>query len=75
MLSIFRSEALFGHPVQDEWCDGQPADSLTVDNICRVCEILDADNCFTLNEIVERMLPVGCEWSTIHAIIRNVLAL
>ncbi len=45
---------------EDKWCSGQPADSLTVDNMCHVCEILETDDRFTLNEIVVCMLSVEC---------------
>ncbi len=50
----------------DEWCSGQLIDSLTIDNICRMCEILEADDCFTLDKIIVCMPPAGRRWSTIH---------
>ncbi len=60
---------------EDELHYGWPADSWTADNICCTREILQADNCFTLDEIVALMLPVGCGWSTTHTIIHEVLQL
>ncbi len=55
----------------DEWRNGSPADSLAVDNICPACEILKADNCFTLDKIVAHMLPLRCDWSIIQTIIHD----
>ncbi len=54
-----------GVSLKDEWCNGHLVDSLVVDNICCAHEILKADDCFTLDKIVERMLLVECGWSTI----------
>ncbi len=51
-----------------------PVDSLTVGNICQVRKILEANDCFTLDNIGLPMPPV-CDWSTIHTVIHDVLQL
>ncbi len=48
--------------LEDEWCSSWLVDSLIVDNIRRVCEILETDDCFTLDEIVVCILPLRCGW-------------
>ncbi len=56
-------------------CSRWLADSLTVNNIRRVCEILKAVDHYIVNKIVAHMPPVGCTCLTIHTIIHNVLQL
>ncbi len=50
--------------LEDRQRSGWLADSLITDNIYGVCKILEADDCFTLNEIVAHMPPVRCGWLT-----------
>ncbi len=59
--------------LEDERCSKRLADSLTVDNIRRVHEVLKVDSHFTHDEIVLHLPPLRCGWSTIHIIIHNVL--
>ncbi len=48
--------------LEDEWCSGWPSDSLTIDNICCVHEILKANDYFELDKVVAHMPPVECGW-------------
>ncbi len=45
--------------LKDEQHSRWIVDSLIVDNFCSACEILEADDHFTLDEIVACMSPVG----------------
>ncbi len=45
--------------LENKWRSGRLADSLTVDNIRHVREILKASNRFTLEKMVACMPPVG----------------